>query len=103
MVGASLKVFSILSDPKYCESLVNKLRENTHQFRSTMKAAGFKILGSDDCPIAPVFLEDAKLATEFANEMMLNENIYVVGFSYPVVPKGKARIRVQISAAHTSE
>ena len=67
-----------------------------------MKAAGFTILGHQDCPIAPVFLGEAKLATEFANEMM-KEGIYVIGFSYPVVPLGKARIRVQISAIHTPE
>lgn len=67
-----------------------------------MKKAGFNILGHKDCPIAPVWLGDARLASEFANEMM-KENIYVIGFSYPVVPHGKARIRVQLSAAHTSE
>lgn len=67
-----------------------------------MKKAGFTILGDDDCPIAPVFLGDARLASEFADEMM-KENIYVIGFSYPVVPNGKARIRVQLSAAHTPE
>ena len=58
-----------------------------------MNEAGFKILGNKDCPIAPVWLGDARLAGEFAEEMM-KENIYVIGFSYPVVPKGKARIRV---------
>ena len=68
-----------------------------------MKAAGFTILGHPDCPIAPVFLSDARLATEFADEMMREEDIYVIGFSYPVVPKGRARIRTQISAAHTKE
>ena len=68
-----------------------------------MTKAGFRILGHEDCPIAPVFLEDARLATEFADEMMKTEDIYVIGFSYPVVPKGKARIRVQISAAHTPD
>ena len=67
-----------------------------------MSSAGFKILGHKDCPIAPVWLGDARLATEFANEMMA-ENIYVIGFSYPVVPNGKARIRVQLSAGHTTE
>ena len=67
-----------------------------------MIAAGFRVLGHEDCPIAPVFLEDARLSTEFADEMM-KLNIYVIGFSYPVVPKGKARIRVQISAAHSPE
>ena len=67
-----------------------------------MKKAGFKILGNDACPIAPVYLEDARLASDFANEMM-KKNIYVIGFSYPVVPQGKARIRVQLSGAHTTE
>jgi len=67
-----------------------------------MKKAGFTILGHKDCPIAPVWLGDARLANEFANEMMA-ENIYVIGFSYPVVPHGKARIRVQLSGAHTPE
>ena len=67
-----------------------------------MKKAGFNVLGNDDCPIAPVFLGDARLASEFADEMM-KKNIYVIGFSYPVVPHGKARIRVQLSGAHTSE
>lgn len=67
-----------------------------------MTAAGFTILGHKDCPIAPVFLGDARLGSEFAEEMM-KEGIYVIGFSYPVVPKGRARIRVQISAAHTTE
>jgi glycine C-acetyltransferase len=67
-----------------------------------MSKAGFKILGHKDCPIAPVWLGDARLATEFANEMMA-ENIYVIGFSYPVVPNGKARIRVQLSAGHSTE
>ena len=67
-----------------------------------MTKAGFTILGHKDCPIAPVFLGDARLATEFANEMMA-ENIYVIGFSYPVVPHGKARIRVQLSGGHSTE
>ena len=58
-----------------------------------MKKAGFNVLGNDECPIAPVFLGDARLANEFADEMM-KKNIYVIGFSYPVVPHGKARIRV---------
>lgn len=66
-----------------------------------MKNAGFDISG-DQHPICPVMIGDAKLANIFANEM-LTRGIYVIGFSYPVVPKGKARIRVQISAAHTFE
>ena len=65
-----------------------------------MKKAGFNILGHDSCPIAPVLLKDARLASEFADEM-LKKRIYVIGFSFPVVPKGEARIRVQLSAAHT--
>ena len=67
-----------------------------------MTKAGFEIMGHKDCPICPIFLKDAKLATDFANEM-LKENIYVIGFSFPVVPKGQARIRVQLSAAHSTE
>ncbi|CAO1350526.1 unnamed protein product [Diamesa serratosioi] len=64
-----------------------------------MKKAGFTISGMDH-PISPVMLGDAQLASNFANEM-LNHGIYVIGFSFPVVPQGKARIRVQLSAAHT--
>jgi len=79
-----------------------QLNDNTKRFRSQMKAAGFKILGHDDVPIAPVWLGSAKLGTEFAEEM-LKEGIYVIGFSYPVVPKEQARIRVQLSASHSFE
>jgi glycine C-acetyltransferase len=99
VVGASLEVFKMLDEDT---SLLDNLSRNTHHFRTEMKKAGFTILGHDDCPIAPVFLGDARLASEFAEEMM-KENIYVIGFSYPVVPNGKARIRVQLSAAHTPE
>ncbi len=67
-----------------------------------MKKAGFKIIGHDASPIAPVWLGDAKVASELSNKL-LNENIFVIGFSYPVVPKGQARIRVQLSASHTEE
>ena len=67
-----------------------------------MKAAGFKIMGHDECPIAPVWLGDARVATEMSNRLM-DENIFVIGFSFPVVPKGEARIRVQLSAAHTKD
>lgn len=80
--------------------LINQLNTNTKIFRSGMKAAGFRILGHDDCPIAPVWLGDARLATELSNKM-LEENIFVIGFSFPVVPKGEARIRVQLSAGHS--
>lgn len=91
-----------LIDKPLGAQLVAQLHKNTQHFRTEMKKAGFTILGHQDCPIAPVFLGDARLATEFANEMM-SQNIYVIGFSYPVVPHGKARIRVQLSAAHTDE
>lgn len=96
IVGAALEVYELLKDPSH----VNKLRQNTIQFRTGMAKAGFKILGHPECPIVPVWLGDAKLASGIANEMM-KFNIYVIGFSYPVVPKGQARIRVQLSAAHT--
>jgi glycine C-acetyltransferase len=96
VVGAAMEVFDLLKDPSH----VKKLRNNTHQFREGMEKAGFKILGHKECPIVPVWLGEAKLASAFAEEMM-KYNIYVIGFSYPVVPKGKARIRVQLSSAHT--
>lgn len=67
-----------------------------------MKAAGFTIAGDDTHAICPVMLGDARLASEFADEM-LARGIYVIGFSYPVVPKGQARIRVQLSASHSLE
>ena len=101
VVGASLEVFDML-DQGDGEKLITQLHRNTEHFRTEMNNAGFTILGHKDCPIAPVFLGDARLASEFANEMMA-ENIYVIGFSYPVVPTGKARIRVQLSGAHTPE
>jgi 7-keto-8-aminopelargonate synthetase-like enzyme len=101
VVGASLEVFDMIDEPVGAK-LVAQLHNNTAHFRTEMKEAGFTILGHQDCPIAPVWLGDARLASEFANEMM-SQNIYVIGFSYPVVPHGKARIRVQLSAAHTSE
>lgn len=67
-----------------------------------MKAAGFTILGNDNIAIAPVMIGDARKAALMADELM-KHNIYVIGFSYPVVPKDKARIRVQLSAAHSTE
>ena len=99
VVGASLEVFKILNQSS---EMVEKLQANVKQFRTTMKAAGFTISGNDSCPIAPVMLGDARLATQMSEEM-LKRNIYVIGFSFPVVPKGHARIRVQLSAAHSSE
>lgn len=99
VVGASLAVIDLLTNST---ELRDRLMENTSLFRTKMKKAGFKISGNDECPIAPVMLGDARLAAEFADDM-LQRGIYVIGFSYPVVPKGEARIRVQLSAAHTKE
>jgi len=90
IVRGSQEVFRMLNEST---ELLDSLRKNTRHFRTEMKKAGFEILGHDDCPIAPVYLKDARLASEFADEMM-KQNIYVIGFSYPVVPKEKARIRV---------
>lgn len=98
IVGASLKVFDLLSNDT---SLRDKLEWNTNYFRSEMEKAGFDLVGAD-AAIVPVMLYDAKLSQVMADKL-LDEGIYVIGFFYPVVPKGKARIRVQLSAAHTKE
>lgn len=95
IVGASIKVLDILSSST---ALRDKLEDNTAYFRKEMTAAGFDILPGEH-PIVPIMLYDAKLAQEFAAKL-LDEGIYVIGFFYPVVPQGKARIRVQISAGH---
>jgi glycine C-acetyltransferase len=95
IVGASIKVFDILKNDS---TLRRKLTENTSYFKKHMKDAGFDIIEGESA-IVPVMLYDAKLAQEMA-AMLLEEGIYVIGFFYPVVPKGKARIRVQLSAAH---
>ena len=97
IAAASIKVFEMLSETT---ELRDRLESNTARFRSAMKALGFNIREGVH-PIAPVMLGDARLAADMARDM-LAEGIYVVGFSYPVVPKGQARIRVQISAAHTT-
>jgi len=99
VVASASKVFDMLFESN---ELVDKLAINTKIFRTRMKAAGFTIGGDDEHPIAPVMLGEARLATQFADEM-LDQGIYVIGFSFPVVPKGKARIRVQLSAAHSEE
>lgn len=70
------------------QDLITNLRNNTSHFRSSMKKAGFNVMGHDDCPIAPVYLGDAKLAGRMSEEMMNRFGIYVIGFSFPVVPKG---------------
>jgi len=98
IVGASLKVFDLLSKDT---SLRDILENNTNYFRSEMEKAGFDLVGAD-AAIVPVMLYDAKLAQEMAS-LLLEEGIYVIGFFFPVVPRGKARIRVQLSAAHTQE
>jgi glycine C-acetyltransferase len=98
IVGASLKVLELLTQST---TLRDKLEENTKFFRAEMSARGFDILPGTH-PIVPIMLGDATLATRFA-EAMLAKGVYVIGFSYPVVPKGKARIRTQISAAHSRE
>ena len=98
IVGASLKVFEILSKNT---SLRDKLEENTLYFKDKIVAAGFDIKPGDS-PIVPVMLYDAALSQTFANEL-LNEGVYAIGFFYPVVAKGQARIRTQVSAAHSKE
>jgi glycine C-acetyltransferase len=98
IVGASLKVFEMIENDT---SLRDKLEENTTLFRTKMEAAGFDLVGAD-AAIVPVMLYDAKLSQIMAN-LLLEEGIYVIGFFFPVVPKDKARIRVQLSAAHTNE
>lgn len=98
IVGAASKVIDLLSDSTH---LRDKLEENTQYFREKMTSAGFDIPAGVH-PITPVMLYDAKLAQEMSNKL-LNEGIYVIGFFFPVVPKEKSRIRVQISAAHSKQ
>jgi len=98
IAGASLKVLELLTEST---ALRDKLEANTKFFREEMTKRGFNILPGTH-PIVPIMLGDAALATKFA-DAMLAKGVYVIGFSYPVVPKGKARIRTQISAAHSKE
>lgn len=98
IVGASIQVFDMLKNDT---SLRDKLQWNTDYFKKGMKEAGFDIVDGDSA-IVPVMLYNAKLSQQMAN-MLLDEGIYVIGFFYPVVPKEKARIRVQLSAAHDKE
>lgn len=97
IVGASIKVFEMLKNDK---TLRNKLEENTKYFKKGIKEAGFDIIDGESA-IVPVMLYDAQLSQTMADRL-LEEGIYVIGFFFPVVPKGKARIRVQLSAAHTT-
>ena len=98
IVGASIKVFELLEKET---TLRDTLEWNTNYFKAGIKKAGFDIVDGDSA-IVPVMLYDAKLAQTMANEL-LKKGIYVIGFFFPVVPKDKARIRVQLSAAHTKE
>jgi glycine C-acetyltransferase len=98
IVAASLKVLDLVAESS---TLRERLRDNTRVFREDMTRAGFDILPGDH-PIVPVIFGDATLAARMA-ELLLSKGIYVIAFSYPVVPLGKARIRTQISAAHTRE
>ncbi|XP_020643361.3 2-amino-3-ketobutyrate coenzyme A ligase, mitochondrial [Pogona vitticeps] len=98
VVGCASKALDLLMESNV---IAQSMAAKTAQFRSKMAAAGFTISGNNH-PICPVMLGDARLASVMADDM-LKRGIYVIGFSYPVVPKGKARIRVQISAVHTEE
>ena len=98
IVGASIAVLDMLSE---ATTLRDKLEWNVNYFKQGIKKVGLEIKDGDSA-IVPVMLYDAKLAQEFANKL-LNEGIYVIGFFYPVVPKGQARIRVQLSAAHEKQ
>ena len=98
IVGATLKVFDLISTNT---ALRDKLEWNTNYFRTEMEKAGFDLVGAD-AAIVPVMLYDAKLSQVMANKL-LDKGIYVIGFFFPVVPKDKARIRVQLSAAHNKE
>ena len=98
IVAASIKAIELLNAST---DLRDRLEANTKLFREQMAGSGFHILEGTH-PITPIMLGDAALANRFA-DAMLEKGVYVIGFSYPVVPQGKARIRTQISAAHTRE
>ncbi len=98
IVGGSLKAFELMERDT---TLRDRLEENTKFFRGQMESLGFRLLPGEH-PIVPIMLGDAALATRFASSM-LDRGVYVVGFSYPVVPQGQARIRVQLSAAHSRD
>ena len=99
IAATSLKVLELLKTEE--PQLRKKLQENSHYFRTSIEKLGFQLI-SGNHPIIPVMLGDTQLATKMANQL-LQEGIYVIGFSYPVVPIGKARIRVQVSAIHTQQ
>jgi glycine C-acetyltransferase len=97
-VAASIQVLDLLTQST---ELRERLFANTKLFRERMTSLGLQVLPGEH-PIVPVMLGDAALATRMA-DLLLKKGVYVIGFSYPVVPQGKARIRVQVSAAHTAE
>jgi len=99
VVGSASAALDLLANDQ--GGLVQKLKDNTDFFRTKMAKIGFKV-GGDNHPIVPIMLGDARLATAFAKDMVA-KGIFVIGFSYPVVAKGKARIRAQVTAAHTKE
>ena len=99
VVKASIQAIQLVSDPEQGGKLRTQLRKNTKKFRAEMQSLGFEIKPGEH-PVVPVMLGDAKLSQDFAKEL-LSEGIYVIGFFFPVVPRGQARIRVQLSAAHT--
>lgn len=98
LTAAALKALKLVAQGEHLRSAI---RDNTEWFRTNIEALGFKIVPGEH-PIVPIMLGDATLATRMADRL-LEEGIYVIGFSYPVVPKGQARVRVQMSAAHTRE
>jgi glycine C-acetyltransferase len=98
ITATSVAALELLSES---DTLRKRLRYNSARFRSGMEAAGFTLAGADH-PIIPVMLGDARIASEMADKL-LEEGIYVIGFSFPVVPQGEARIRTQMSADHTYE
>ena len=98
IIGGTLKVFDLIENDT---TLRDQLEWNTNYFRAEMEKAGFDLVGAD-AAIVPVMLYDAKLSQTMADKL-LEEGVYVIGFFFPVVPKGKARIRVQLSAAHKKE
>jgi len=98
VVAGALKALSLVSES---QEIIRTLAENTRYYRQALEAAGFDILPGSH-PIVPIMLYDAKLAAEFADRM-LSKGVYVIAFSYPVVPQGKARIRTQVSAGHSCE
>ena len=100
IAGTTLKVLELMNTPATVLPLMEKLAGNTRHFRTRMQAAGFEVRGHPSHPICPVMFYDAKVAAAAA-EALLQQGLYCVAFSYPVVPHGQARIRLQVSAGHS--